>query len=74
MSDKDITVLIKRFKQLVRDDTVGITSIDALNTVVGWLIEIGELKHARRLDRVVRNYSFSPAVEKMIEDYNASGQ
>lgn len=65
---KEFSLLVKGFKQLVEDDTLGITVTDARNTITNWLEAVGESEGAKEFEAQVYNYQSSPKVQKMWED------
>ena len=69
MDKKDITVLIKHFKELARADVLGITVGDARHTVTNWLIDIGQEDLAKQFEGGVYKYQSSKGLEKIWNDY-----
>ena len=69
MDKKDITVLIKHFKELARADVLGITVSDARHTVTNWLIDIGREDLAKQFENGVYKYQSSKELEKIWNDY-----
>lgn len=71
MTQRELKVLIKHFKELVEQDTVGITSTDARNTITSWLEEIGQENNAWKFDLAVYTYQSSPKITKAMMEYNS---
>lgn len=71
MTQRELKVLIKHFKELVEQDIAGITSTDARNTITSWLEEIGQENNAWKFDLAVYTYQTSPKIAKMEKEYNS---
>ena len=65
MTEKELNKLIKGFKELAELDIVGITTSDARNIVSQWLVDIGQLGHARKFTDKVLTYQNSKKLDKM---------